>query len=448
MDLIVLGLAGLLTWLGIYIGYICMREIGGKSAVVKTWQLLLLITGLAVIRLVIVFTAEYFGVPPFFMPTILMSIFLANSYLLARVLMGHRSNFALHLSLVAGIFALGLEYVAVLPITLYFNTNMGDTMFPITPLWEWLFLFLAIVGSFFIIRIPAIRRCLTITLDSVNYISLIIAIFTFVSMMLISGIIVSIVGHYLGPLLDTSIILVAVALVIFSLFLQYHIRKSHMAIRDKTLITSQHAMDQQYIAHILSHHQKVKTMEHDFKHHLSNLHTLAEKGHLPQLLESIKTLGGQPTLSIFDTGNPMLDALLSTKYQEAKAHHIHITIHLDISQNCPTFTLEACAMVSNALDNAIEAATPAPIKTIELEITTGENQILLRMRNTYLTPPTKIGNRLKTHKPNPSKHGLGLSSMEDTCHRMGGQMAYHWDDEYFMVHMSIPIKNQYYGGTT
>ena len=148
-------------------------------------------------------------------------------------------------------------------------------------------------------------------------------------------------------------------------------------------------------------------------------------------------------VSIVDSGNIMLDALLSTKAVEAQAQNISWQLKLDTPAEHPIFTLPICTMLANGLDNALEAATQATPKWIEVEITATHHALMVRMQNTTATPPIPNGHWLKngfvSTKPDPDNHGLGIISMSQTIKAHGGNMNYRYNPPVFTLEMVVPL---------
>jgi len=221
-----------------------------------------------------------------------------------------------------------------------------------------------------------------------------------------------------------------------------NIAKSSEKNRVLTIIEAQNTAQQRYIKQLLETQEQIKKMSHDFKHHVNMLYILCKEQRTDELLENLSKLGNTYDDSlIVETGNIMLDTMLSAKQEEARAQGIDFKLKLDIKADTSYLSLDLCVLLSNGLDNAIEACQRAGnvAKIIEMETITTPTRFMCRMRNTLGAIPLVEEGLLKTKKQDSLRHGIGLQSMKQTCNKLGGDIDYEYDDEFFMVHISIPL---------
>ena len=189
---------------------------------------------------------------------------------------------------------------------------------------------------------------------------------------------------------------------------------------------------------------EIQQLSHDFRHHVQAFQLLAERGQYEELSLRINELAQhQSSLRpMLDTGNPMLDALLTAKRDRAEQEHIPCDLKIQIPQNIPIPMIDLCSLLGNALDNAIEACGRAgggmnPF--IELELRAPENVLLCEVKNAVGQLPRRREGRLETLKRDARFHGIGLKSMEECCGRLGGQMGFDFNETVFILRILIPF---------
>jgi len=232
------------------------------------------------------------------------------------------------------------------------------------------------------------------------------------------------------------IVLVIIVIIIFIRIKQ--IQKRHTL----ALAQSQVAAQTKHIQQLMEGHQQIRKMAHNFKHSINMLHFMATENRNADLLAELQRLGGAYSgITIVETGNIMLDAVLSTKREEAQEHGIAVTLKLNVPAGL-NITTPLCMLLSNALDNAIEACNLAAQDTekiIEIEINAPGNSFMCRIRNTLGIMPQEVNGVLQTHKPDKLLHGLGMSSMKQTAEELGGDINWEWDSRFFVLYVSVEL---------
>jgi hypothetical protein len=197
----------------------------------------------------------------------------------------------------------------------------------------------------------------------------------------------------------------------------------------------------EHILLLTENQAQIRQMAHDFKHSIEGFSLLCETGNYAELQKGLKQLSNmQDVISpVVNTGNAMFDAVLSTKIDTAKRFDINITQKISIPSNLSMLTVGVCAIIGNALDNAIEACCRAnSASNICIEIKVYNTRFLCEVKNTLAKPPEPEGAFLKSSKPGVG-HGIGLKSMTHSCRDLGGELYYDYDDDAFILRISLPI---------
>jgi len=242
----------------------------------------------------------------------------------------------------------------------------------------------------------------------------------------------------IDSLLWRSIVVANVLVIILIEILIRQNEKSRLLILQKF----QGETQQNHITQLANHLTEKRLMSHDFKHSLEMIHTLFSAGKDSELRSYLSELSdNKPTQLTLDTGNVMVDAILTSKKAEAIGSNIDFTLNMDIPQGLPDLSAEICTLLGNALDNAIEACgrSSEKHKFINIEIKATMTQFLCRIVNTIGTKPKPGGKFLETSKPDKINHGIGLRSMKQTCDNLGGNLSFEYNDTQFELQIYIPI---------
>jgi len=212
------------------------------------------------------------------------------------------------------------------------------------------------------------------------------------------------------------------------------------------LLESQHLAQLKHIEQLMSSYEKVRKMSHDFKHRISILHALSVENEHEKLAEYIESISEQDaSLSVVETGNIMLDAVLSYKKERAENEGIAYNLNLDVQSNLSYINDKICVLLSNALDNAIEACMQIDTdetnkRFIDTDLTATETLFMCRIKNSIGKMPQVENGLFKTTKANKTHHGVGMQSMKQTCEELDGDLVYDYDGKEFRLWITLPTK--------
>lgn len=120
-------------------------------------------------------------------------------------------------------------------------------------------------------------------------------------------------------------------------------------------------LEQQRAEALLDSYTEQRRLTHEFTNHMTALTALLDQGDLKGAQTYIasvsKTVAAGTT--IMDTHNPLLDSILSKKYEEAAQKGVTVYFDLCDLKEIPFDGMDMVIVLSNLLDNAIRAAAQA-----------------------------------------------------------------------------------------
>lgn len=182
-------------------------------------------------------------------------------------------------------------------------------------------------------------------------------------------------------------------------------------------------------------------MRHDLKNHLSIVRTLIDSGHKIEGVKYLEEIDSQ-IFSVFSSGCVALDSALT--FKEAQMRQKNITFHCELCSLCesPISDYEMCSIITNLLDNAIEAIERAdlPNKSFEIElfIRRVRNMLYIECKNPADQKTiNKRENVFYTSKPD-SNHGIGIKNIEAIVSKAHGITSFTYDNQMFIAFISLP----------
>lgn len=179
---------------------------------------------------------------------------------------------------------------------------------------------------------------------------------------------------------------------------------------------------------------------HDFRAHLDMLSSLLESGETTEASQYLKTIRAKQTTRIFlvNCHHPVLDALLNQKANLAQEKRISIRFKVNDLSALTIDPTDITVILSNLLDNAIEACEKCPNKQIVVMVLL-ENSFFFSIRNTSV-PVRIVNNHIASTKANPSLHGFGLENVKTLLKKHNGEYVMLYENGWFQFSAEIPTE--------
>lgn len=134
------------------------------------------------------------------------------------------------------------------------------------------------------------------------------------------------------------------------------------------------------------------------------------------------------------TNNSAINALINSKKKLMDEKNICLNCDVNVEDFDFMDTLDACSLLGNLLDNAIEALDKEEVKNISLKMIEHSNYLSIQIFNNS----TKLNEDLKTTKKNKEAHGYGLQNVKEIVKKYQGNIQIKQIDDKFIV--SIILK--------
>lgn len=183
----------------------------------------------------------------------------------------------------------------------------------------------------------------------------------------------------------------------------------------------------------------LREFRHDYKNHMICLQSLLNNKQYDEALSYVKSITNQEILDSnkFFSGNQIADAILTDKNELAQKNNCKIIFDGSVSDEISVSNL--CTILSNALDNSIEACSKIDsdeTQIIDVKCVTSELIQIIRISN-----PNLDNNAVtETSKADRKNHGFGLSNIRRTVERMDGQMIISSQYPTFVLEIEFKVK--------
>ena len=191
----------------------------------------------------------------------------------------------------------------------------------------------------------------------------------------------------------------------------------------------------------------LRAQRHDFLNHLQVVYSLIEMEEYQEANDYIEQVYGRITAvsKVMKTANPAVNALLQVKVAACEKAGVPAEVSITSKWETLENTIpdwEMCKVLSNLIDNAIDAMEDMPAEKRKLTIALGENvkQYTFRVENTGEPVPESIREHIfiPGFTTKGDGHGMGLHIVRKTLHDRGGDVTLTSDEEKTVFSGYVP----------
>ncbi|MBR1742839.1 MAG: GHKL domain-containing protein, partial [Lachnospiraceae bacterium] len=234
--------------------------------------------------------------------------------------------------------------------------------------------------------------------------------------------------------------LVFMNLYLFSLICEIAAGKEMM--KKSALLAERNRQSYKRFEEIKERYERIRKKEHEFENQMMAVFALAEK----QDYEGIKKLSdkyihsGYALEYGFDTNHPVVNVIFNERYYSALDRGMLIVYKFNDLSKLPLDEAEVSIVLSNLLDNAMEACEKCETdKIIYVNFFVKEYDVLLKVENPFVNEMRKENGRLLSTKQDDIPHGFGIENVREIVERHDGIYSVKYADHIFKVIIDIPL---------
>lgn len=237
----------------------------------------------------------------------------------------------------------------------------------------------------------------------------------------------------------------AIILLNFSVFgIIFRMSRQNEKNRRVALLELQVSQQKQAIEHMDLMSNKIKQTNHDHLNHLLMLQEMLNEEKYKEAgtyLSKLVNINPHTSTSHIQVSDDYLRAVLTVKVEQCQKKKIPLYIRADDA--VPTCdSIDLCILLSNLLDNAVEASERIKKPKIVLNLSQQKNYYKIVLKNRIEESVLEKNAELKTTKHNHDFHGIGIQNVREIVDRYYGMIEYYESNNYFFVQVwlqqSIP----------
>lgn len=221
----------------------------------------------------------------------------------------------------------------------------------------------------------------------------------------------------------------------------WSIGADHQRIQERQLMEQQLEGQKLHYAQMKIRVEDTRKLNHNLKHHIAAIRGYADRNDMEGLGnycdELMARIGDSSQVPY--TGNVAVDGVLYHHLQLARQDAIDIRL-VGIIRSPGIADIDLCALLGNALDNAVAGCRTVEGKRKISIISQSEKQLLSIVVSNTFDGRVKQGKDGLLSTKQETGHSVGMSSMRSICQRYGGSFAAEWDENTFTVILMLPLR--------
>jgi len=234
---------------------------------------------------------------------------------------------------------------------------------------------------------------------------------------------------------------------LFSYNMFYRIGKEYDANMELNAIQNRLEFDNEMMNFSRMNYEEMHQVRHELRNHVTYLRTLSEAGETEKLRNYINQMAGETDelFSFIECGNDIVNAVMNHALKECKAAGIRLESTLVVPPELPYQETDLCSLLSNLVENAIEAAKATEVedKVITVSIRPLQDYLFIHITNPVnheISDRKRL--RLHTTKEDKTRHGYGTKVIKRIVSKYLGSVKYSIDGDTFTSDVMVSLKDE------
>ena len=199
------------------------------------------------------------------------------------------------------------------------------------------------------------------------------------------------------------------------------------------------SMQQARYDSLLTTTRQIRQARHDLRHHFHVLAGFAAQGNMEGIMDYLAQVQGDiPAGDLGLCENVVVDSVAGYFAPLYRENGIPLSFGLDLPRSLPVPDADLCSVLSNLLENAMEASLRTAPEKRKVQVSArlhSGNMVLLSVENTYDGEVReKNGVFLSSKRPG---EGIGLQAVRHTAEKSGGYVRFHYGNGVFTANVML-----------
>lgn len=231
---------------------------------------------------------------------------------------------------------------------------------------------------------------------------------------------------------------------LFVIVYNYETQKQTHTKLEKDIIVTQLQHAQLELDTMRQMHDNTVIYRHDMRHHLSLIGSYAKEGDIQKITDylAITEEDIDAMTPVHYCQNETVNLILSNFDQRAKKLNVLLQTKVNLPDELLINDVELCTLLSNALENAITAASKmeGSLRKVSFKAIVRDRKLVISTENAFCGIIEMEGDLPKSTKSD--NHGYGIKSMAAIVDRYGGLYSVEAENGKFILQLLLPLKGE------
>lgn len=230
-------------------------------------------------------------------------------------------------------------------------------------------------------------------------------------------------------------------------YLYYRMTQEYGKNLELMAIAQKEELEQELLQISQQNYEELHEIRHEMKNHLLYIRVLAENGEDTRLLNylSMVTEETEELFSFVECGNDVINAVMNHAWRRAQAAGVTLESQIVVPPQLPYRETDLCSLLSNLMDNAIEAAAQSgaepPVVTVGIRPV--QDYLFLRVTNPVNDSVSRRRRlSLRTIKENERAHGYGTKIIRNIALRYQGSVKFDMQGNSFVADVMLSLAEE------
>ena len=186
--------------------------------------------------------------------------------------------------------------------------------------------------------------------------------------------------------------------------------------------------------------ENTRRLKHDMRNHIMVIASYLSSGETQQAKEYLSVVLDKldRVYSYIQTGNSVMNYIINTKLEYVHRNGVKFKAEIENISFAKMGSVDFSALLSNILDNAVEASIDSSRKLIYISVCRKKGWDCITVKNGIDRSVLNSNPELISTKPDKDKHGIGIQQIKAIVTKYDGMIDIYESDGMFIVSVMIP----------
>lgn len=205
-------------------------------------------------------------------------------------------------------------------------------------------------------------------------------------------------------------------------------------------LKAEYTSDKNQRAEIERLHENTRRLKHDMKNHIMVAVSYLNSGDIEQAKDYLSDVldNLNKSYSYIQTGNSVMNYIINSKLENAHRKGIEFKAEIENLSFEKMGSVDFSALLSNILDNAVEASEKTESKFIYVAVLKKRAYDTILVKNSIDASVLEKNPKLLSSKKDSEQHGYGVKQIKAIAKKYDGIVDIYEENNMFCVNVMIP----------